>query len=218
MYGEMKLKTVLTFNVSTLCIFYFYIMKWTSTDIKYLQDNYPDCKTVELVSILKRSAGAIQAKAFVLRLNKSEEFIKSKKSGRLDGSQGKEFWYKKGQQPKNVLYDGAVRKRRCAGAEYYFIRIASCKWEFYHRWLWEQHHGKIPKSYVVVFRDGNKLNCTIENLACMSKSEEYNRGDTRKINSETHKHSWQRAKIRNKAVLPLVNGYGKLIENGKYKI
>lgn len=41
-----------------------------------------------------------------------------------------------------------------------------------HRLVWEEVHGKIPKGYKIIFLDGNKQNCSIENLAIVSAKEE----------------------------------------------
>lgn len=41
-------------------------------------------------------------------------------------------------------------------------------WPFYHRYLWEQTNGPIPAGHLVVFRDGNRQNCVIENLQLMT--------------------------------------------------
>ena len=40
-----------------------------------------------------------------------------------------------------------------------------------HHIVWEKANGKIPKGYIVIFLDGNPLNCAIENLALISRSE-----------------------------------------------
>jgi len=42
-------------------------------------------------------------------------------------------------------------------------------WQEYCRYVWEQHHGKIPDGYSIVFLDGNRDNCSIENLDCVDK-------------------------------------------------
>lgn len=36
--------------------------------------------------------------------------------------------------------------------------------------VWEQHHGSVPKDMVVSFVDGDKTNCSIENLELISRS------------------------------------------------
>ncbi len=44
-------------------------------------------------------------------------------------------------------------------------------WPLYQRYVWEQHNGPIPSRHLVVFKDGNKQNCAIENLECISMAE-----------------------------------------------
>ena len=84
----------------------------------------------------------------------------------------KHTWFKKGQQPMNTLYDGAIRFRStCShGRGSYWIRIAKGKWQSYHRWLWEQIYGPIPPGHIIYFKDGNHLNVTISNLGMMTKA------------------------------------------------
>ncbi len=44
-------------------------------------------------------------------------------------------------------------------------------WPLYQRYVWEQHNGPIPPKHLVVFKDGNRQNCAIENLECISMAE-----------------------------------------------
>ena len=54
---------------------------------------------------------------------------------------------------------------------YIKVKVAEPKtWRFKHHLVWEQHHGKIPKGHIIVFRDGNKQNLDINNLALISKA------------------------------------------------
>lgn len=39
--------------------------------------------------------------------------------------------------------------------------------EYKKRILWREAHGDIPKNHLLIFLDGNKMNCTLENLACV---------------------------------------------------
>lgn len=41
-----------------------------------------------------------------------------------------------------------------------------------HRVIWEQHNGTIPKGYNVQFRNGNPLDCNINNLYLISRTEQ----------------------------------------------
>lgn len=45
------------------------------------------------------------------------------------------------------------------------------KWRLKHNVIYEQHYGAIPKGYVVVFLDGNKMNLAPENLKLISRGE-----------------------------------------------
>ena len=85
--------------------------------------------------------------------------------------------FQKGHKPHTTKYDGAITIRRTASdgnggfVPYKMIRLSEKKWEFLNRHLWEKHYGDIPHGYNVVFRDGNTMNCIIENLECISNAE-----------------------------------------------
>jgi len=40
-----------------------------------------------------------------------------------------------------------------------------------HKVIWEEHHGPIPKGMIVMFLDGNRQNCAIENLKMLTRKE-----------------------------------------------
>lgn len=44
------------------------------------------------------------------------------------------------------------------------------RYKFKHIWVWEQANGPVPKGHVIRFLDGDKTNCVLENLACVSKA------------------------------------------------
>lgn len=44
-------------------------------------------------------------------------------------------------------------------------------WKQKHRLLWEQAYGEIPEGYKVIFKDGNRHNIVLENLALVSDSQ-----------------------------------------------
>jgi hypothetical protein len=80
--------------------------------------------------------------------------------------------FKPGQKIYNEKYDGAIRERKdSSGCTYRHIRIARAKWVLYHRYLWQQQYGEIPKGMVVVFKDGNSANCVLENLELITRTE-----------------------------------------------
>ena len=78
----------------------------------------------------------------------------------------KETMFKKGQVPPNRLNVGEythttdgylIRKIREQGTQ-------RERFEFVHRAVWEEHNGPIPDGKMVSFLDGDKDNCSIENL------------------------------------------------------
>jgi hypothetical protein len=48
-------------------------------------------------------------------------------------------------------------------------------WPFLSRHTWEQRNGPIPPGHVIAFRNGNRADCAIENLECISRGELANR-------------------------------------------
>jgi len=61
---------------------------------------------------------------------------------------------------------------------------SSKRWKAVHLILWEQHNGKVPDGHIVVFRDGDKSNITIENLECISRSENLRRNSIHRLPKE----------------------------------
>ena len=44
-------------------------------------------------------------------------------------------------------------------------------WQLKHYYIWEKANRKIPKGYYLCFKDGNTLNCELENLYLLTPSE-----------------------------------------------
>ena len=78
--------------------------------------------------------------------------------------------FKKGNIPPNHRKIG---EERISKDGYVEIKVQDgClnkNWELKHRYVYEQHYGKIPKGYNVIFLDGNKYNFDISNLKIISK-------------------------------------------------
>ena len=82
--------------------------------------------------------------------------------------QAKETQFKPGHMPHNYR---PVGSERISKDGYIEIKVKDPKtWQPKHRVIWEQHNGTIPKGYIVVFRDGNRRNLDIGNLALASRS------------------------------------------------
>ena len=69
-----------------------------------------------------------------------------------------------------------------------------------HRWIWEQHHGKIPDNHVLVFKNMNKQDCRLENLMLISRAElvRLNQSYRKLATPETNETCVLMAKIKNK--------------------
>ena len=69
--------------------------------------------------------------------------------------------FKKGQTPHNIKPVGT--ERNLIG--YIEVKVAEPNvWKLKHRVLWEEHYGPIPEQGRLLFRDGNPMNITLENL------------------------------------------------------
>jgi len=78
-------------------------------------------------------------------------------------------WFKKGNIPKQYRHIGSERITKDGYIE---IKVKDPNtWELKHRAVWEKEYGKIPNNHIIIFLDGDKLNCSIENLMLVSRSE-----------------------------------------------
>jgi hypothetical protein len=82
--------------------------------------------------------------------------------------------FKKGNKPHNYYTEekGVITIRTDKrGIQYYHIKLSDSIWEPLHRHLWQLCYGPIPQGSIVVFKDGNPMNCFISNLQCITKAE-----------------------------------------------
>ena len=115
----------------------------------------------------------------------------------------KETEFKKGHLPVNTKYNGCLSlRKKDNGEKYYYIRISQAKWVLYQRHLWEQEYGKIPEGMLIAFKDGNQLNCVLENLEIISRIENLKRNENRKKMAESMKALWDIEKLRVKYYRP----------------
>jgi hypothetical protein len=87
----------------------------------------------------------------------------------------KHTFFKKGDIPGNTKYDGAIvirhNHKNRNSPPYKWIRIAKGNWVMLHKNIWENANGKVPDGHIVVFKDGNTMNCVIENLELITLEE-----------------------------------------------
>lgn len=83
--------------------------------------------------------------------------------------------FKKGRTATNALPVGTVSRHKFAHDSYQWaikVQDGNGNQNFVSlaRWVWEQANGKVPDGHVVIFLDGDKDNCTLENLAVIPRS------------------------------------------------
>ncbi len=172
---------------------------FNSAEIEYLKEHYPNMSSIVIARELKRNVRTVYSKAYSLGLKKTQEFLKSKESGRLQSgtkigektyfqkgsippNKGEKMspelykkvshtFFQKGHKPKNTKWDGYISIRTMKGIPYFYVRVAEGKHELLSRVLWEKAKGDIPKGYNIVFKDGNQANVKIDNLEIISDAE-----------------------------------------------
>lgn len=78
-------------------------------------------------------------------------------------------WFKPGHQPINHREVGSERINVYGYAE---IKIKEPDvWMLKHKYLWELNHGPVPENHVVIFKDGDKTNLSLDNLSMISRAE-----------------------------------------------
>jgi hypothetical protein len=60
-----------------------------------------------------------------------------------------------------------VREAVCGKEPFGFGNVRV--WPLLSRHTWEQHKGPIPQNHVIVYKDGDRSNCAIENLECVHR-------------------------------------------------
>lgn len=169
--------------------------KWTQEEIDVLILKYPDSHINELCALLGRTSKSIYMKATIMGISKSDKYMEESKKCRIEmltrtnidtrfkkgciphnkGIKMSSKWYekakhtffKKGNVPANIKYDG---HERIQVDGYTSIRVNG-KYVYKNRYLYEKSGNVIPDGYKVVFKDGDKSNFDLDNLECISSKE-----------------------------------------------
>jgi hypothetical protein len=174
---------------------------WTGEDLRYLKSRYPHISSAVIAEFLGVSIHSVYNQAYLLGLKKSEDFLQSERSGRLNkrladigkpyrfpkghvpANKGKKLpehikekskatWFKKGHLPHNAKCDGYISVRVDShGRPYAHVRIAQGKFDLLHRHIWQQHYGPVPEGKIVAFKNGDTSNFRIENLELITREE-----------------------------------------------
>lgn len=162
---------------------------WSEERDARLRELFPEHTNAEIAEILGSTESAIMARGFLLKLRKTPEFMyrhsmkgmfkkghktfnKGKKQTEYMSAEAiertKATRFKKGLIPHNAK---PVGSERIDSDGYVMIKPPRGIFRAKHVVIWEEVHGKIPKGYAVVFKDGDKRNVTLDNLEMVSRQE-----------------------------------------------
>ncbi|PTR17466.1 HNH endonuclease [Nitrosospira sp. Nsp2] len=165
---------------------------WTDVEKELLKQLYPSTPTDELARKLDRPLRSVYEQARLLNVHKSAEFRSRPEAVAPMGDKGAAYrfspnhtpWnkgmkglqlsrmdtrFKHGQLPHNTV---PVGTELMSSDGYLRLKVGHPnEWIFVHRKNWEEAHGPIPKGMCVLFKDGNRENCAVENLQLLTRKE-----------------------------------------------
>ena len=198
-------------------------MKYSQSTIELIRSMYCYHTAKEIAESMGISITTVYNLVYKHGIKKPKEWIVNPKSGGFKkgerNSPGTEF--KKGQTAHNKgkkvephvykslsrtffppghvpfnnkpMYSISVRADS-GGIPYKFIKIRPQYWELLHRYMWMEAHGPIPKNMVVIFKDGNSLNCQLSNLDMITRQENMLRNSSNNV----PEHLKEVVKLKNK--------------------
>lgn len=159
---------------------------FTREQAEYIQKHYQQLNRHDLTTALNAHFGTAFTVRQVVTFTKNHG-IASGRTGHF--TPGQKGWntgtkglikpnsgsFKKGSIPPNLY---AMGQERLSKDGYIEVKVpqsnpytgAPTWFRFKHRLVWEAEHGPIPAGQVIVFLDGDKTNCELENLRCVSRA------------------------------------------------
>jgi len=128
-----------------------------------------------------------------------KDYISPENYAKMESTQ-----FKKGGLPPNTKHDGAITLRHDkSNKNYYYIRLSKAKWMPLHVKIYQDAYGPIPKNHIIVFKDRNTLNVTLDNLECITRQENMQRNTLHRLDPEI------------KQTIRVLTKLKKTIKNGK---
>lgn len=132
---------------------------WSQQDINYLVDNFQKYTCQQLAEQLNVSLGSVKKKRCELQLKKTPEALHAIYAKPNAGQ------FSAGHEPLNTKHDHYITMRiDSRGVIYKWIRVAKSRWVQLHVYLWKKAGNEIPEGYILRFKDGNPLNCVLQNI------------------------------------------------------
>lgn len=149
----------------------------------FIQANYRGTSYAAMAALLKKTFGREYTTRQIMGYYKNHKLDSGLtgrfEKGNIPPNKGKKGWcapgtekghFRKGHVPDNKLPIGTVQEK-ADGYLWKKIGDGARDWRQLHIILWEEANGPLPEGYVLIFRDGNKHNCDLENLVPASKAE-----------------------------------------------
>lgn len=161
---------------------------FTPEQAQFIRENYTGRSVAELTALFNEKFGTEktgqQIKTFVhnrgITSGRTGQFEKGQESWNL-GKKGymgaNRTSFKKGDAPANRKPIGTERIDSKDGfvlvkiAEHNPYTGAPTRYKHKHVHVWEAANGPVPEGHAVALKDGNKLNCSLENLLLVSRAE-----------------------------------------------
>jgi hypothetical protein len=173
-------------------------------------DLYPNHSSKYIAELLGVTISKVYNTAWGAKVKKSAEYMLTPASGRIiepsvanqfkpghtPHNKGKQMdaeiyekvaptMFKKGNKPANTKPVGTINIRLdTQGSPYQYIKIKDSHWELLQRYVWTQANGEIPRGSVVIFLDGNYLNCELTNLKVITRRENMARNTIQRFPAE----------------------------------
>ena len=187
-------------------------------------DLYPNHSSKYIAELLGVSITKVYNTAWAANVKKSAEYMLTPESGRIiepsvanqfkpghtPHNKGKQIsaeiyekvaptMFKRGNKPHNTKPNGTINVRAdTQGRLYQYIKIKDCQWELLQRHVWTQANGEIPPGSVVIFLDGNYLNCELNNLQVISRRENMARNTIQRYPAELQEVMKLTSKLKRK--------------------
>ena len=173
-------------------------------------DLYPNNSSKYIAELLGVTISKVYNTAWAANVKKSAEYMLTPASGRIiepsvpnqfkpghtPHNKGKQMdaeiyekvaptMFKKGNKPHNTKPVGTINVRLDSqNRPYQYIKIKDSHWELLQRYVWTKAHGEIPRGSVVIFLDGNYLNCELTNLKVITRKENMARNTIQRYPAE----------------------------------
>ncbi len=169
---------------------------YTFEELEFLRINSPRMSRKELTNVFNEKFNLNQSKQSIVAICSLKQY-RSSSNGRFEkgctswakGIKGKEWEkhlskqalenVKKGQfghgRQRKDIYEVGHEMRRNG---YLIVKVSNDKnlpfnkrWKYKHTLIWEEVNGAMPKGHILIFKDGDKTNITLDNLVLISRAQ-----------------------------------------------